>query len=446
MCERFFRVIASLLPVLLSATVLAQDSPTPIEDLQRRLAALEKELAKLRDEPASPPEQGIEVTPFWNRETLPTPPNLRGLYDRPFLLDLWRQAYVGGYSELEYHSFQNGILGIPEGFRMSRTNLFIFTELGDTLRFGAEIEFETEFEGGDPSSDIEVALEMAFVDWTLANELVFRGGVILPPLGHINVNHDGPVRDLTERPLVSTFVIPTTLSDAGVGLHGQIPANESLSFRYETYVVNGFNLLDANGNLSVPLTEIELLLREESDSIGGDRNDSVATTGRVSARAWQSLELGASWHVGEYDERADNLLTIVAADLSANVGRFSFEGEFANADFERDAFARSSGVPDRFWGYYVQGGLRLDGEELRPLAPLLFGEGSSLTFVTRYDFVDLDGDRGATIEPGIAFRPVADTVFKFSYRFSQYGIGLSNVPGREDWRDSGFVFSIATYF
>ena len=104
-------------------------------------------------------------------------------------------------------------------------------------------------------------------------------------------------------------------------------------------------------------------------------------------------------------------------------------------------------MPDRFWGYYVQGGLRLEGEELRSVVPLLFDdEGSSLTFVARYDFVDLAGDRGASISPGIAFRPVADTVFKFSYRFSQYGIGLSNVPGREDWRDSGFIFSIATYF
>ena len=383
------------------------------------------------------------------------PAPLRGVYDKPFLGELWRKARAGGYTEFEFHDFENDILGIDEGFRMRRTNLFFFTDIADSVRFGSEIEFETEFEGV-PSSEIEVAVEMAFVDWTLFEELKLRGGAILPPLGRINVNHDGPVRELTDRPLVSTFVIPTTLTEAGVGAHGTFGIADWLGLRYEVYAVNGFNILDENGNLAVDISEGEQILRAGRTSIGGDINSGLASTGRISFEIAKQFELGGSWHVGTYDENGDNLLAISALDAAwsgelhltdSSPVALGLEGELAVSDFQRNSFAKAAGVPDRFWGFYAQGTAGGMPDFLRNAAPNVFGgEGSSLGVVLRYDWVDLDGDKSDAIEPGITFRPVADTVFKFSYKFTQRSLGIGGVPGREHFDDKGFVFSISSYF
>ncbi len=420
-----------------------------IEELRRRIETLE-ELLRSRPEELQLTEEygtGITLTPPWGRTTLETPPPFRGIFDKPFLVDLWGRAHVGGYSELDYHSFKDGFLGIPDGFRMHRTNLFLFTELSESVRFGSEIEFETEFDGDDPSRDIEVSVEMAFADWAIYDEFVIRAGAILVPLGRMNLNHDGPVRELTDRPLVSHFVIPTTLTEAGVGAYGALSLGGNLSLAYETYLVNGFNLLADDGTLAVPITQRALLLRQGRTSIGGDNNDRVASTGRVSLALGRYAEFGGSWHAGEYDERADNGLRILAADLALAAGPFALEGEIAQAEFSRDAFARTSGVPDDYWGFYAQGSTSGMPPFFAPLLPHVFGrEGASFSAVLRYDRIDLDGDRAEALEPGINFRPAPDTVFKFSYRFGFKNVGPRGGLGMEGFHDDGFVFSISTYF
>ncbi len=416
-----------------------------LQDLRRRLDAMEKDRAGAgtgTEKKAADPV--AEVRAPWDRDELSTPRTLRGVYDKPFLASLWRKVYLGGYTELEYHSFRDDPLGIPEGFRAHRTNLFTFAEVSDRIRFGAEIEFEHE----EPGEDLEIKVEMAFIDWVIFEELTFRGGVILVPLGRINVNHDGPVRELTDRPMVSTFVIPTTLSDAGVGVVGTLRPAGAVALAYEAYVVNGFELLDANGQMAAPIGEREQLLREGRPSLGGDFNEHPSTTGRVGVTLFDALTAGGSWNVGTYDERGDNVLTILAADLSVAAKGFAVEGEFAWAGFERDAFARTAGIPDVFWGFYAQASYSFGPPAgLRRVVPSVFDDPSaSFTLVVRYDWIDLDDDISDAIEPGVNFRPFSDTVLKFSYRFGMRGVGASRISGGEGFDDSGFVFGFTTYF
>ncbi len=437
-----------------------------ISELKKRLQALEQELKQIKTgesadapkeslkEPSEknrpeisenpPPEkpEEIQVKSFFKREPLKKPAPLRGVYDKPFLVEAWRRAYFGGYTEFDFHSFRDDPLEIPKGFRALRTNLFAFSEISDRLRFGAELEFENE----EPGEELEVKTEMAFVEWALFEEFRIRGGALLAPLGRVNINHDGPIRELTDRPLVSRFVIPTTLTEVGIGPTGTVWVFDQLSLSYEIYVVNGFNLLDRDGEIAVPITEREHLLREGRPSLGGDINANIATTGRVSIQALNALDAGFSWHLGDYDELNDNTLSILAGDLALVYGPFALEGELAWAGFERDAFARTAGIPDRYWGYYVQASASHMPKFLKDHVPYVFEEeGSAFTAVLRYDWVDLDGDHAEALEPGINFRPFSDTVFKFSYRFGFKGLGVRNVPGR-NLDDDGFVFSLASYF
>lgn len=426
---------------------LASDRDQELDELRRRVEALEEQIrqenaAPSVAKPGTSTDSAVELSPPWERESLLTPAPLRGVYDKPFLVSLWRKAYLGGYTEMEYHSFKDSALGVSRGFRAHRTNLFAYADISDSVRFGSEIEFENEAIG----EDLEVKVEMAWVDWILFEELTLRGGAILVPLGRLNVNHDGPVREVTDRPLVSTFVIPTTLTEAGVGLHGRARLGGIASAVYEAYAVNGFNILDRDGELAAPITEGAQLLREGRPALAGDNNSAPAAAGRVAIQLENLLEAGGSWHVGTYDERNDNVLALAAVDFACVRGPLALEGELAWADFERDEFARTAGVPRRFWGYYLQASASHMPEFLRNAAPHVFaGEGSAFTLLLRHDWVDLDGDRAQAIEPGINFRPVADTVFKFSYRFGLTRLGSAAPPGRGA-DDDGFVFSLSTYF
>ncbi len=419
-----------------------------LTDVKRRLDALEGERANAPTSAAQTDSEQIgkpsklEVSPLWDREALTTPAPLRGIYDKPFLVKAWNRVYLGGYTEFEYHSHADPSLDNSRGFRGHRTNLFAFAQVADSIHFGSEIEFEND----QPGQSIEVKVETAFIDWTLYEELTIRGGIILTPLGRVNVNHDGPVRELTERPFVSTFVIPTTLSEPGVGFTGRIHFASPLKLGYEVYLTNGFALLDKNGQLAAPITQREQLLRDGRPSIAGDNNASPAFMGRVNAELFDSLTVGGSWHFGKYDARNHNYLTILAADLAFARGPFAAEGEFAWAGFQRDTFARTAGIPDSFWGYYLQVSAHHMPEALRRALPNVFGgEGAAFGVVLRFDYVDLDHARGEAIEPGINFRPFADTVFKFSYRIALKHLGNPLVSGGEGIED-GFVFSLASYF
>jgi hypothetical protein len=104
-------------------------------------------------------------------------------------------------------------------------------------------------------------------------------------------------------------------------------------------------------------------------------------------------------------------------------------------------------------------------EFLKRLAPSHFTDASTFTAVVRWEVVDTDMDdrtRTATggnqrdlerLTLGLNFRPIEDTVFKFSYMFNtQKNTGVTNFvnnPGnnlttRID--GNGFLFMAATYF
>ena len=87
---------------------------------------------------------------------------------------------------------------------LRRFNIFLYSSVGRRIRFLSELEFEHGTE--------EIALETALVDFVVTPSLVARAGILLPPIGAFNANHDSPRYDFVERPLVSTEIIPATLS------------------------------------------------------------------------------------------------------------------------------------------------------------------------------------------------------------------------------------------
>ena len=132
-----------------------------------------------------------------------------GIYDRPFIGSVSNTA-IGGYIEGNTNYFVED--GITKGFSMElrRFNIFMYSSISRRVRFLSELEFEHGTE--------EIALETALVDFQISPALVLRAGIILPPIGYLNQNHDSPKWDFVDRPLVTTGVIPSTLSVVAAGV------------------------------------------------------------------------------------------------------------------------------------------------------------------------------------------------------------------------------------
>ena len=331
------------------------------------------------------------------------PSVLGGVYDKPHLDDTQeRGTVVGGY--IDHELFWNDE---RKTFDQHRFIPFIHGTVSDRIHVAAEIEFE---HGGNVGGDGEVKLEFATMDITFSEAVNYRGGVILSPLGRFNLIHDSPLNDLSNRPLVNREIIPTTLSEAGMGLYGVVYPNDSALLGYEIYVVNGFNEAAATS------------IRSGRGSQKDDNNDEKSIVGRVNYSPVLGLDLGVSGHLGAYDDAGRERLTIVAIDASWNRGPWDARGEFAKATI--------GGVPaDSRSGYYGQ-----LGYHFLPGAIDIFPN-SVFTVSARYDFIDLDTRDETRYTFGLNFRPEEDTVMKLDYE----------VWDNDDDK-TGVVLSVASYF
>jgi len=374
-----------------------------------------------------------------------------GVYTKPFLADSEGVA-LGGYASWLYED----AAGAHRTFEFPRLIPFIYAQVSERVRFATEIEIEDGH---------EVEVEFALVDLTIADAFNLRAGVILDPLGRFNLVHDDPVNELTDRPLVDVTVIPTTLREVGVGAFGTLASPDSSIGRvaYEAYLATGFRGLFDDGTVGFDTTG-GLDDGKPNETIGGvepyeDNNNDLAQVGRIEWSPVLGAAIGLSAHHGDYDEGARNSLLLLAVDgaLDGNaiaraiacegaiarlLGGFELLGEWATADIDRDAFARSAGVPDDLRGWYGQLNYRLYPDCLKEWERSgLLSAGSHFTLVARRDEIDLDGFERQRWTFGVNFRPNrSQTVFKLDCQLNRESGATANAD------DDAVLVSVATYF
>ncbi|MEE2657724.1 MAG: hypothetical protein VX733_04410 [Candidatus Latescibacterota bacterium] len=329
-----------------------------------------------------------------------------GVYDKPYLRSGWEGTVLGGYIDHELFWNDN-----KKTFDQHRYIPFIHGEVSDRIHVAAEIEFEHGGSvKGSGASDGEVKLEFATVDIQFHEGLTYRSGVILSPLGKFNLIHDSPLNDLTNRPLVAREIIPTTLSESGMGIHGVFYPGEEALVGYELYVVNGFN--EATGGR----------IRSGRGSHKSDNNEEKSLVGRLNYSPFLGFDLGGSFHTGAYNDAGDESLTIIAGDVSWNRGPFDVRTEYATASIDGvDADTRS--------GYYVQ-----VGYHFLPGVVDAFPN-SILTGTFRYDHIDLEVSDETRYTFGLNFRLEEETVVKLDWE----------VYDQAD-ANNGLILSVASYF
>src|SRR2546422_9599041 len=239
------------------------------------------------------------------------------IYAKPFLSS--PRTTVGGYMDLQYRLFNSsnatgiGQPGTGRGsssFDQQRFVPFFYSDITDRLKVAAELEIEHGIRSKSAQADsggIEVSLEFATIDYLINEKLNFRAGIILLPVGKFNLLHDSPLNDLSDRPLVATAIIPSTLSETGAGFYGTFYPSRLSKLDYELYVTQGFNgyKKDPITGAFVPVITAGAGLTDARQRVstgddGLDNNKGKAAGGRVAFSPILGIEVGGAGDVGTY--------------------------------------------------------------------------------------------------------------------------------------------------
>src|SRR3989449_3108559 len=304
---RRLAIIGALAACLLGGIPLEAVADEKTEKaLEERIRRLEKLVEELTEHEAREAKEGKEKEMKTGEQPLGVGSTGSGklIYAKPFVSS--PKATVGGYMDLQYRLFNSSKgtgVGQPStgngssSFDQQRFVPFFYSDITDRLKVASELEIEHGIRSkSKDGSGIEVSLEFATLDYLLREPINFRTGIILLPVGKFNLLHDSPLNDLSDRPLVDTAIIPTTLSEAGAGFYGTFYPTRLSKLDYELYVTQGFNGYRTDGT---PVITADAGLRDARQRVstvddGLDNNNGKAVVGRVAFSPILGVEVGGS--------------------------------------------------------------------------------------------------------------------------------------------------------
>jgi hypothetical protein len=327
---------------------------------------------------------------------------------------------------------------------MRRLSLFVSSSISNRIKFLSEIEFE---DGAK-----EISIEFASLDFEFHPLFNLRGGILLNPIGAFNQNHDGPKWEFVDRPISATQMLPATFSNAGFGLYGKKYSKDWV-VAYEAYLTNGFDdriIANAENKTFLPAT------KENPDRFEESFNGSPLLTGKFALRNNKIGELGLSYMGGIYNKYKEDGLLL---DVKRRVNVFAFDFNTTVSKTKTAINAEWAwvkvNVPDT---YTEQFGEKQQGGFIDFVQPVfkktLFGfERSVVNAALRLEYADWNkgkfkstGDNISddlfSIVPAISWRPTAQTVLRFNYRYNWQKDILGNPPSKL----AGFQFGFSTYF
>lgn len=318
---------------------------------------------------------------------------------------------LGGYGELHYNEPNGSKRGTLDFHRFV---LYVAHNFNTEISFKSEVEIEhTKLEAGDPDGG-EVAIEQAFLEYQLSQSFGFRAGILLAPVGIINMYHEPPTFHGVERPNVERNIIPATWRESGAGVYGAI--TEGLT--YQAYVLAG---LDAEGFSA-------------GSGIRGGRQEAFESnpanpsfTGRVDYSPMLGLQLGGSFFAGnssgDNDSIGNAMVSLWSADVRYSFEDFSFRAVGALAaigDADRINSRFNNNVADKIFGYYLEGAYNI----LPLIAPECEQELDVFARFEKYNtqasttgFPKLAQFNRNDIVFGVTYKPTFNTAFKLDYTF-----------------------------
>ncbi|OFY51680.1 MAG: hypothetical protein A2W85_08480 [Bacteroidetes bacterium GWF2_41_31] len=279
------------------------------------------------------------------------------------LLKSDRSLSFGGYGQIDYNkpfgnnTLQNGNLDVH------RLVLMFGYRFSDKLSLVSEIEVEHVQ---------EIYIEQAFLNYSFAHYLQVRAGLMLVPMGIINEYHEPTNYHGVERPLIDTYIVPTTWREIGIGFTGTIP---EMALRYQAYLMNGFSSYNGTAQLSgknglrkgrqkgaesIMLKPV-LAFRSEYYGILGLNLGLSAYTGQTQSSLYKSLNRDDETAITRADSSVVSI-KMLGVDIRYQRKALEIRGQFyhtwiGNA-LEYNLFTASSGVNNDLGstmvGYYAE--------------------------------------------------------------------------------------------
>ena len=252
---------------------------------------------------------------------------------------------IGGYAELKakkYTRFKNFSNPINNQTRKKlETNVVRFVpyfgyKFNDWIVMNTEIEFEDGGARSDNSKNYKYAIvEFSYVDFMLDEKYNIRVGHILVPFGSVNLNHE-PVAYLTnERPLVETFVIPSTWHTNGALVYGNYD-----DFHYYGGVITS---VDAG-----TFTQGRFI---QQGRLGAKQftNDFSGVT-RINYKGFNGIEIGSSFLYGKSSVLAQTKAGSSINPLKASISLFMGEihASYKNNGWNINALATMGKLGDEY--------------------------------------------------------------------------------------------------
>lgn len=229
------------LAALLSIAIVPQASALTLEDLAKRLDALESQNKQLQQENSdlrtsiAATDRKAEAAIIASEVIADSTSGVQKL------ANFADRTALGGYGELHYNNLSGkGGASDKDEIDFHRFVLFFEHEFNDDIRFFSELEVEHSIAGEGKKGEVE--LEQAYIDFDLNNKHTARAGLFLLPVGIINETHEPPTFYGTERNPVEKNIIPATWWAAGAGLHGQLGGG----FSYDAYIHSGLAIKTQN--------------------------------------------------------------------------------------------------------------------------------------------------------------------------------------------------------
>lgn len=333
---------------------------------------------------------------------------------------------LGAYGEITYNQ--------PEGdngeLDVQRMVVLLGYNFNNKVQFISEIEYEHVK---------EVFVEQAFINYSVANNVSLRGGLMLVPMGIINEYHEPTTFNGTERPAVYSNIVPTTWREIGVGVTGRIP---DASLGYQAYIFNGFKstISDNEGGA--------IGLLKGSNGLRGGRQkgiqstvDSPTLSTKLDYYGLPGLRIGLAGYFGktQAEDEIESLegstigITMVGLDARYRYQKFSARGSFIYASLNdtkayNDLTGKDLGSALR--GYYVEAAYNL----------LALTAKQRLVAFVRYENYDThdstdgipsnDSYNRTDITTGLSYHIAPGVVVKGDYQFRDNAAADSDVKNR----------------
>lgn len=334
---------------------------------------------------------------------------------------------IGGYGEFLYQN--------PEGEIATADSLraVVYTgyKFNDRVLFNSELEVEhANLERGG-----NVELEFAYLDYLIRPEFNVRGGFVLMPVGLTNELHEPTAYLGARRPVLEHHVIPSTWSELGGGVFGDVG-----SVSYRAYLTTG---LDAAG------FGPEESIREGRQAGGEAKAEDWAAVGRVDWHPVEGTIVGGSLYRGGSGQGAGFKGAVTMGELHAQA-KFrgvSLSGLVTRASIgdvaainEMNGLEGEDSVGSRIGGWYAEGGYDFAN---------LFGRTEmTLTPYARYESFDTQrrvpagyqrnpANNQQILTLGVAFKPIPQTVIKIDWQ----GVDNKASTGADQWNVAlGYIF------